>query len=145
MGKTYMLRELIDAAVAAKTWEVHVVRADEIESGEPYSFIERFVAVSGMLDWRFTPTAQTSAIDVARECVERLVGETESPRRLIVIDDAQWVDADSQRVLRYLIPRVIRSQNPVRVRRSYTERTGFFWGILARTRHPKPLRRTLHS
>lgn len=108
MGKTYMLRELIDAAVAAKTWEVHVVRADEIESGEPYSFIERFVAVSGMLDWRFTPTAQTSAIDVARECVERLVGETESPRRLIVIDDAQWVDADSQRVLRYLIPRVTR-------------------------------------
>lgn len=108
MGKTYMLRELIDLVISERTWPVHVVRADEIESHEPYSFIERFVASSGILDWRFSPGPHTDAVTVARECVERLVGESESPQRLIVIDDAQWVDAESQRVLRYLIPRITR-------------------------------------
>lgn len=106
MGKTYLLHSLIDAAIA--TGEVHVsfVRADEIEQGEPYSFIERFVATSSIPDWDFTPDEFTDPVALARECVQRLVPAIDAPMRLIVIDDAQWIDAESQRVLRFMIPRV---------------------------------------
>lgn len=108
MGKTFFLRELVEAARADGPWSITAVRADEIESNEPYSFIERFVANSLIPDWHFAPDAQTTPIPVARECVQRLVKNTDVPGRLVVIDDAQWVDAESQRVLRYLIPRVTR-------------------------------------
>lgn len=123
MGKTYLLRDLIEAARSATPaaepveaavpagsggWQVTYVRADEIESGEPYSFIERFIASSGVPDWHFVPDGQTSPIVVARECIRRLVGEGETRERVMIIDDAQWIDVDSQRVLRYMIPRVTR-------------------------------------
>lgn len=107
-GKTYFLRSLVTAATEEGSTLVSFVRADEIESGEPYSFMERFVASSMIDDWHFVPDEHTQPVTLARECVRRLVVEQGSPRRLIVIDDAQWIDADSQRVLRYLIPRVTR-------------------------------------
>lgn len=110
MGKTYLLNELVDVALSGGHWQVTFVRADEIEYGEPYSFIERLVANSQIAGWHFTPTAQTSPIPVARECIQRFVVDADTHRRIIVIDDAQWIDAESQRVLRYLIPRITRRQ-----------------------------------
>ena len=108
MGKTYFLRELADLAMADPRWTVTVSRADEIEFSEPFSFIERLVASSGMHDWFFVPDEQTDPIRLARECVQRLAPDADAPHRLVVIDDAQWIDAESHRVLRYLIPRLAR-------------------------------------
>lgn len=105
-GKTFLLRELIDAASEDPRWQVTFVRADEIERNEPYSFIERFIASGVITDWFFTPDTSTDTIAVARECVRRMVGGGKSPDRVIVVDDAQWVDGESQRVLRYLLPRI---------------------------------------
>lgn len=106
MGKTYLLHALVSAAKEDGNWRVLVVRADEIESGEPYSFIERMVAASRITDWQFDPDAQTSPVVVARDYIRRLfTGET-APEYVVIIDDAQWIDLESQRVLRYMIPRV---------------------------------------
>lgn len=108
MGKTFLLRSLVSAASSTDGLRVTFVRADEIEAGEPYSFIERFVASLSIPDWNFVPDEHTTPVALARECVLRLVSQTDAPARLIAIDDAQWIDEESQRVLRYLIPRVTR-------------------------------------
>lgn len=108
VGKTYLLRELLAAAAAAESWKVMFVRADEIERNEPFSFVERFVASAGEPHWHFVPDADTDPVAIARECVDHLVGSGANGNRIIVLDDAQWIDADSQRVLRYVMPRVSR-------------------------------------
>lgn len=108
MGKTFLLRELIDAATEEERGNVSFLRADEIESSEPYSFIERLVAGSGLSDWDFVADPTASPVLVARECIRRLAAEPDAPLKVIIIDDAQWIDVESQRVLRYLIPRVTR-------------------------------------
>ncbi|MFD1201439.1 helix-turn-helix transcriptional regulator [Leucobacter albus] len=107
MGKTILLRALVDAGDEAK-WNTTFVRADEIEQLEPYSFIERLTASNLFPDWYFIPDANTTPVDLARECVQRLTAESRDRGNVIVIDDAQWIDEASQRVLRYVIPRVIR-------------------------------------
>ncbi|MGO3146344.1 MAG: AAA family ATPase, partial [Leucobacter sp.] len=107
LGKTVLLRELAGAA-SSTGWNTTLVRADEIEHSEPYSFIERLSASGVAPDWYFTPDANTSPVELARECVARLTVTSDSPGNLIVIDDAQWIDEASQRVLRYVIPRVVR-------------------------------------
>src|SRR5690625_4674015 len=108
MGKTFFLRELITAAQQSNQWQVTFVRADEIESAEPYSFIERIVAGSYISDWRFTPDEKTDPIQVARDCINRLLEGLNATGRLMVFDDVQWADPESQRVLRYMIPRLNR-------------------------------------
>lgn len=105
MGKTYLLRELAALAAAHESVQFAFVRADEIEQGEPYSFIERFVAAMSDPNWLFIPESDTNPVEVARECIRGLATD-EGSLRLVVIDDVQWIDAESQRVLRYLIPRV---------------------------------------
>ncbi|WP_449276919.1 LuxR C-terminal-related transcriptional regulator [Leucobacter sp. GX24907] len=106
-GKTFLLRELIAGAQESSDWSIGFTRADEIESNEPYSFIERFITGAVCREWRFVPDEQTTPVAVARECVHRLSAGADSPLRLIIVDDAQWVDPESQRVLRYLIPRIV--------------------------------------
>lgn len=108
MGKTFMLRALVEAAASGGECRTIFVRADEIEETEPYSFIERLAASSSVADWSFEPTAQTNPIDIARECVQRLTTMGNPGHLLVAFDDAQWIDDASQRVLRYVIPRVIR-------------------------------------
>ncbi|MGO1544508.1 MAG: LuxR C-terminal-related transcriptional regulator [Gulosibacter sp.] len=108
MGKTFLLHDLRAAALAEGQWPLIVVRADEFEVGEPYSFIERVVAASGMDDWYFEPGSLTDPIDVARECIRRLLGDGKDGGWVFIVDDAQWVDAESHRVLRYVIPRITR-------------------------------------
>ncbi|KAB1643099.1 helix-turn-helix transcriptional regulator [Gulosibacter chungangensis] len=110
MGKTCLLRELRTAALDDGRWSLVVVHADEFEVGEPYSFIERIVAASGVTDWYFEPGSLTDPIAVARECIRRLFGNGSHPGRVFLIDDAQWIDHQSHRVLRYLIPRITRRQ-----------------------------------
>lgn len=107
-GKTHFLRALGTSVATSDHGLVSYVRADEIERDEPYSFIERLVASIGAASWNFVPDASTEPMSLARECVDRLTPDTDDPARLIIIDDAHWIDADSQRVLRYLIPRVTR-------------------------------------
>ena len=108
-GKTYFLRELITAAnTDASRWRQTFVRADEIEHNEPYSFVERLIASSKLSDWRFAPDAAMTPIAVARELIHRLerAERDAAPFRLVVIDDAQWIDDQSQLVLRYVLPRL---------------------------------------
>lgn len=111
MGKTYLLRELVSAAdLASQKGNVNVafLRADEFESAEPYSFIERLAASLAHSGWDYEPEALSSPVKVARECISFLVPADEDVLNVVVIDDAQWIDVESQRALRYLIPRVIR-------------------------------------
>ncbi|HUH52469.1 MAG TPA: LuxR C-terminal-related transcriptional regulator [Microbacteriaceae bacterium] len=111
MGKTFFLREITDFAgnnSGDNHWDTIFVRADEIENGEPYSFIERLIAGSSFDDWTFGPTDNTTPIEIARECVKRLTTETATTGKVIVIDDAQWIDKESQLALRYIIPRISR-------------------------------------
>ncbi len=107
MGKTFLLRELGIAGQESSSWPVYFANADEIESGEPYSFIERFAA-SGLFDgWDFEPDRETQPIPVARECLRRF-RESAADGAIVLIDDVQWIDTESQRVLRYVIPRIHR-------------------------------------
>lgn len=108
IGKTYLLREIIAAAEAKSQWKTTFVRADEIEQDEPFSFIERIVAGSFISDWRFVPDGTTDPVQVARECIARFLDGLEGAGRVMVFDDVQWADPQSQRVLRYMIPRLNR-------------------------------------
>ncbi|OUZ08270.1 hypothetical protein BHE97_13640 [Aeromicrobium sp. PE09-221] len=107
MGKTFLLREIGAAARESSTWAASFVNADEIEQGESYSFIERLAASGLFGDWDFEPDHTTQPIPVARECLRR-VRESELDGAVVLIDDAQWVDKESQRVLRYVVPRIRR-------------------------------------
>lgn len=107
MGKSSMLQELQTAALEDGKWQLAVAPADEFEAGEPYSFIERFIAASQIPGWYLDANELTDPIAVARECIPRLF-EGESAGRVYIIDDAQWIDSESYRVLRYLIPRITR-------------------------------------
>ena len=107
MGKTYFLRQLAAEAHQHNHWSVTFVNADRIENGEPYSFIERFLAAGIAPDWEFEPDIQQKPIVVARDCIRRLMKTlpTQDSGHIIIIDDAQWIDPESIRVLRHMIPR----------------------------------------
>lgn len=108
MGKTYFLKRIVDLARADGRWAVSYVTADRVEENEPYSFIERILATGIAPDWDFAPDAATQPVVVARTLVKELAGNPGESGRILAIDDAQWIDPESVRVLRYLIPRVIR-------------------------------------
>ncbi|OAV63080.1 helix-turn-helix transcriptional regulator [Enteractinococcus helveticum] len=110
MGKTYFLRELAQQARQRELWPVTFLAADRIERGEPYSFIERFLAAGFAPDWDFETESKKQPLSVARACVRHLLSDATGPGQghIILIDDAHWIDDDSTRVLRHLIPRVNR-------------------------------------
>lgn len=107
MGKTHFLRHLAIQAEEHGRWPVTFVNADALEKGEPYSFIERFLAAGIAPDWNFDPAEQSHPIAVARECVRQLLSHTQGPDEghIILIDDAHWIDPESNQVLRHMIPR----------------------------------------
>ena len=107
MGKTHFLRTLAIQAEHYDRWPVTFVRADPLEIGEPYSFIERFLAAGVAPEWNFVPDGQLQPIAVARECVRQLLCHTRGPDegRVIIVDDAHWIDPESVQVLRHMIPR----------------------------------------
>lgn len=107
MGKTHFLRNLAIEAEKNGHWPVTFVNADRLEIGEPYSFIERFLAAGVAPDWNFEPNGHLQPIAVARECVQRLLGSARGSEegRVIIIDDAHWIDPESLQVLRHMIPR----------------------------------------
>lgn len=108
MGKTYFLRSLAIEAQQRDRWKVTYVNADQIERGEPYSFIERVLASGIAPDWDFDPEAQQQQpIGVAREIVRRFTAGT-IPGHVLIVDDAQWLDPESNQVFRHLIPRLNR-------------------------------------
>lgn len=108
MGKTYFLRELAAQAQQDNSWAVTFVNADRLEAGEPYSFIERLLASGVAQDWDFTPDAQQQQpIVVARECTKYFAANLQetSGHHVVIMDDTQWIDPESMKVLRYMIPR----------------------------------------
>ncbi len=104
-GKTFFLRRLREAAEAAAVGPIHAAAADEFESEIPYSFIERLMST--------TPAARTaidpahSRIEIAREVLLSLSGHPKGTIRTVLLDDVHWVDAASERVLRYVAPRLV--------------------------------------
>ncbi len=110
MGKTYFLRELAQQARQRYIWPVTFLAADQIERNEPYSFIERFLASGFAPSWDFETESKKQPLAVARACVRHLLDGATGPEHghLILIDDAHWIDDESTRVLRHLIPRVNR-------------------------------------
>lgn len=108
MGKTFFLRALAAHARTDQLWQVTYVSADEVEQGEPYSFMERLLASGIAPEWNFVPEPHQQPVPIARECLRRVFHTDDVPGRVIIIDDAHWIDAESVRVLRYLISRVNR-------------------------------------
>src|SRR5690606_17163030 len=110
MGKTYFLREVAQQARQREFWPVTFLSADRIERGEPYSFIERFLAAGFAPNWDFETESKKQPLAVARACVRHLLDNATGPEHghIILIDDAHWIDDESARVLRHLIPRVNR-------------------------------------
>lgn len=107
MGKTHFLRSLAMNAEEHNHWPVIFVSADRLEMHEPYSFIERFLAAGVAPQWNFEPEAEQQPIAVARQCVRALLGDSlgGAEGRIVIIDDAHWIDASSVLVLRHMIPR----------------------------------------
>lgn len=108
MGTTHFLRQFTVEAKENPAWTVTHVSADYIERGEPYSFIERLLLSGIANDWDFNPDEAHQPIVIARECVRLILEGCTGAGRIIVIDDTQWIDAESVRVLRHMIPRVHR-------------------------------------
>ncbi|QGH69618.1 LuxR family transcriptional regulator [Pseudactinotalea sp. HY158] len=108
MGKTTILRELARQAFEADRWPVTYVTADEVERAEPYAFIGRLLASGLPTDGDLVPDATTQTVPVAQACLRAILAPHGAPGRVIVVDDAQWVDPESVRVLRYVLPRVNR-------------------------------------
>lgn len=109
MGKTFLLREFARQARERALWKTFSLSADRFESSEPYCFMERFLSSGFALDWDFQPDKDHQPIALARECVRRLLDSIETGGgRVIIIDDAHWIDAESARVLRHMIPRLNR-------------------------------------
>lgn len=108
MGKTYLLRIFAQQARQHGTWPLTSVNVDEIESGEPYSFIERFLASGIALDWDFRPDEGHQPLTIARQCVRRILDFAADSGIIIVIDDTHWIDAESMKVLRHMVPRLSR-------------------------------------
>lgn len=109
MGKTWFLRELMRLASADGRWTVGYTSGDEIEQHEPYGFVERLLAgpwfdrtAMGVLD---DPQVQPLAVGRA---LLRMRQEGTDPGHVVVIDDAQWLDPESARVLRHVLPRIAR-------------------------------------
>lgn len=108
MGKTWFIRELLDQARADGEWVVSYTSADEIEQTEPYSFIERVLAATGLPIGEFDPLhdPQVQPVAVGR-AILRLFHELGGGYRYAMgFDDIQWADPQSAQVMRYLIPRL---------------------------------------
>ncbi|MGO1849679.1 LuxR C-terminal-related transcriptional regulator [Microbacterium sp.] len=104
MGKTHLLRDL--GARLSESKRVHYVAADEFEQTIPYAFAERLLSSGITEDSTIAASAQT--LEVARRLIDGLVGAPRGEVRTLLIDDAQWIDHDSAKVLRFVIPRVAR-------------------------------------
>lgn len=100
-GKSYALGCLGEAAGEPSAYAA----ADEFESDIPYAFVERIFG-TGLTDDVFVDPA-AEPIDVARKLIVAMVPHDDK-LRVICLDDLQWADEQSARVLRYVIPRVIR-------------------------------------
>ncbi|WP_140400591.1 LuxR C-terminal-related transcriptional regulator, partial [Gulosibacter sp. 10] len=108
MGKSTLLRELAGLMETQHGWSVVYAHADRFERGEPYSFMERLFAGDLASGWTFEAEPAQHPIPIARECLHRILEDEPEDGRLIVVDDAQWIDDASARVLRYLVPRLTR-------------------------------------
>src|SRR5699024_3162939 len=72
MGKSTMLRELAQKALADETWGVCFVNADEGEQSEPYSFVERLLAAGIGSTSGFTPDESTQPAPVAQRVLREM-------------------------------------------------------------------------
>lgn len=104
MGKTHLLHDIARRATDAR--RVHYVAADAFEQSIPYAFIERILSAGVTEDSAISPGAET--IEVARRLIDALVHIPRGEIRTLLLDDAQWIDQESARVLRFAIPRVVR-------------------------------------
>ena len=144
MGKTYYLRTLGERASEAEPAGTcpHHVYADAFEQSIPYSFVERLLS-SGLTDQPHLEP-HVEPVDVARRLLRDLVEVPGGVLRTVLIDDAQWIDDESARVLRYVIPRVVQQGVFVAfaARTPYTEDS--FIDFLQKVAESSPLHRSRH-
>ncbi|WP_120003241.1 LuxR family transcriptional regulator [Nesterenkonia muleiensis] len=144
MGKTYYLRAVGDKTSHAEPADAHrhYVYADAFEQNIPYSFVERLLS-SGLADEPHVEP-DTEPVEIARHLLRHLVEVPSGVLRTVLIDDAQWIDEESTRVLRYVIPRVV--QQGVFV--AFAARTPYhedsFTGFLQSVTESSPIHRYRH-
>ncbi|SJM64798.1 regulatory protein, LuxR [Gulosibacter sp. 10] len=108
MGTTTLLRELAGLMERRYGWTAIHSRADRFEREEPYSFMERLFAGELAGGWAFEAQPDADPVELARECLNRILEDAPETGQAVIIDDAQWIDEASARILRYLLPRLIR-------------------------------------
>lgn len=102
-GKSVWLRQFVAAATKARPF---VVSADAFEQPMPYALADKLGHAAGVRDLA-RPGEELSVLGVARALVAALCHEAGARRRqVIVIDNAQWVDEASIRVLRFVLGRL---------------------------------------
>lgn len=144
MGKTYYLRAIGEKAGQAEPAETrpHYVYADTFEQNIPYSFVERLLS-SGLADEPHVEP-DTEPVEIARRLLRHLVEVPSGALRTVLIDDAQWIDEESTRVLRYVIPRVVQQGVFVALAARTPYQEDSFTGFLQRITESSPLHRYLH-
>lgn len=103
-GKTWMLRDI--SRRMHEHSPVHFVTADEFEKDESFSFFERLLSLSEGSTGFVDPQVQPMAL--ARQALRWMTRPGRPVLQTLILDDVQWIDADSLRVLRYVTPRVLR-------------------------------------
>lgn len=103
-GKSHLLRQLSERSAGGRDSR-HYAAADEFERYVPYSFVERILSSGFPSTPRFE--ASVPAIDVARVLISALADPPRGTLRTVLIDDAQWIDDESARALRFVTPRVV--------------------------------------
>lgn len=108
VGKTVWVRQLVAAAGRGSgglRWHVVVVSADEFERGMPYALVDRLGRAGG--GDGASLGNEIGLLGVARPLAEMLGRGLSTRRRLLlVVDNAQWVDEASARVLRFVLGRL---------------------------------------
>lgn len=144
MGKTYYLRAIGEKAGQAEpagTCPLYVY-ADAFEQNIPYSFVERLLS-SGLADEPHVEP-DTEPVDTARRLLRHLVEVPSGNLRTVLIDDAQWIDEESTRVLRYVLPRVVQQGVFVALAARTPYKQDSFTGFLQTITESSPLHRYRH-
>lgn len=107
-GKSVWARQLVAAAgrgTGDSRWRVVAVSADEFERDMPYALVDRLARAGG---GDGVPLGDDIGLLEVAQALAGLLGRGPSARRrlLLVVDNAQWVDEDSGRVLRFVLGRL---------------------------------------
>lgn len=110
-GKTWVLREMLDILADRGVPDVTAIRCAQTERTVPYALWDRIhSSVSAWFPDMPAPDPGRTSIENAQHVLAYLDSVCAEPRetRLLLVDDVQFVDAESLEMMTYLYPRMAR-------------------------------------